>query len=361
MSKTKLTLCSFASMVVCVLALLWSCDVHEFPNIPEMATLQLKLHYTTDMPQWEHEATESKTVVPSKSVQTSGEMRYVIRFYPGTGSSTGTRATRSTASHEFVFTRDITDGYDAEFTIDVPTGDYTVMVWSDLGENKNTAGRFYNADDFSGILLRDGTHEGNNDYRDAFRGIRDIRVTTDIMDKEPETVEIEMERPMAKFEFVATDLEEFIDKEVKAAMASITPTPEVEPVPEDGPSKVIDMNDYKVVFYYVGYMPNTFNMFTDKPSDSVMGVNFVGRISRIENGEASMGFDYVLVNGKEASVTVRVGIYDKNGKELSMSNPVNVPLLRSKHTLIKGRFMMQEASGGVGIDPSFSGDYNIML
>lgn len=209
-------------------------------------------------------------------------------------------------------------------------------------------------------LQKDG-HEGNNDYRDAFRGIRDIRITTGIMDKEPESVEIDMERPMAKFEFVTTDLEEFIDKEVKAAMAGITPTPEAEPVPEDGPSKVIDMNDYKVAFYYVGYMPNTFNMFTDKPSDSVMGVNFDGRISRLGNGEASMGFDYVFVNGKEASVTVRVGIYDKNGKELSMSKPVNVPLLRNKHTVIKGRFMMQEASGGVGIDPSFSGDYNIML
>lgn len=144
MSKTRLTLCSLASMMACVLALLWSCDVHEFPNVPEKATLQLKLHYITDMPQWEHDATESKTVVPSRSVQTSGEMRYIIRFYPSTG--TGTRATRSMASHEFIFTRDIADGYDAEFTIDVPTGDYTVMVWSDLGENANTAGRFYNAD-----------------------------------------------------------------------------------------------------------------------------------------------------------------------------------------------------------------------
>lgn len=357
MSKTRLTLLSLAGMAVCILALLWSCDVHEFPTVPKMAALQLKLHYTTDMPQWEHEPTESKTVVPSKSVQTSGEMRYVIRFYPA-GS---TRSTRSMASHEFVFTRDLAEGYDAEFTVDVPTGNYTVMVWSDLGENKNTGGRFYNADDFSGILLRNGAHEGNNDYRDAFRGIQDIHITTDIMDKEPETVEIEMERPMAKFEFVTTDLEEFIDKEIKAAMAGITPTPEVEPVPEDGPSKVIDMNDYKVMFYYVGYMPNTFNMFTDKPSDSVMGVNFEGRISRLGNGEASMGFDYVFVNGKEASVTVRMGIYDKNGKELSMNNPINVPLLRSKHTLIKGRFMMQQSTGGVGVDPSFSGEYNIMI
>lgn len=337
--------------LLAVLSLLAGCDVHEFPELPEQSgkvALRLKLHYETDMPQWEYPITEARTVIHSKSVQTTGEMRYIIRLYPLTKSS------RSEASQEFVFTRDVTDGYDAEFLLDVPEGSYTVMVWSDLTENTGGNYRFYDAGDFSQIVLQ-GDHEGNNDYRDAFRGMQELTLAADITGKAPETVEIEMVRPMAKFEFVATDVEAFIDKEVEAALSR------GESVPEDVPSRGINIEDYKVVFHYVGFMPNTFNMFTDKPSDSVTGVLFPGRVSLLDDGEASLGFDYVFVNGVESAVSVQVGIYDKDGNRLSMTNPINVPLRRSKHTLLKGEFLMQNASGGVSIDPSYNGDHNIML
>lgn len=336
--------------LLAALSLLTGCDVHEFPELPEQpgkVALHLKLHYETDMPQWEYPITEARTVIQSKSVQTSGEMRYIIRLYPLTKSSS------LEALQEFIFTRDITDGYDAEFTLDVPAGDYTIMVWSDLTENTGDNYRFYNAGDFSHIVLQN--NEGNNDYRDAFRSTHELTLSTDLMGNAHETVEIDMVRPLAKFEFVATDVEAFIDNEVKAALSR------GESISEDAPSRGINIEDYKVVFHYVGFMPNTFNMFTDKPSDSVTGVSFPGRILRLDDSEASLGFDYVFVNGVESAVSVQVGIYDNNGNLLSMTNPITVPLRRSKHTLLKGSFMMQDASGGVSIDPSYDGDHNIIL
>lgn len=330
------------------LSLLMGCDVHEFPDVPENVTLRLKLNYDTDMPQWEYPITEARSVVPSKSMQTEGGMRYIIRLYSRTGSS------RSAAIREFVFTRNVADGYNAEFLLEVPTGDYTIMVWSDLTETVTGDYRFYNAADFSQIVLQ-GEHEGNNDYRDAFRGSQDVSLVAGIEEKAPETVNIEMVRPLAKYEFVTTDVQAFIDKEVRAALSR------GETLPEEAPSRGVDFEKYRVEIYYVGFMPDTFNMFTDKPSDSVTGVSFPGRISMLNNGEASLGFDYVFVNGVESAVTVQVGIYDEDGNLLSMSNPVNVPLQRSKHTLLKGKFLMQNASGGVSIDPSYSGDHNIIL
>ncbi len=333
--------------VLSALLLLSSC-VHEFPDVPEKAVLRLKLHYETDIPQWEYPITETRTFIQSKSVQSFGEMRYIVRLCPLTKSS------RSEAVQEFVFTRNVADGYDAEFTLYVPAGDYTVMVWSDLTETIGGNYRFYDATDFSQIILQ-GDHEGNSDYRDAFRGTQNFTLTADITEREPETVEVEMVRPLAKFEFIATDVEAFIEKEVKAALSR------GEAVTEDIPTKGIYIEDYKVMFYYVGFMPNTFNMYTDKPSDSVTGVSFPGKISRLDNGEASLGFDYVFVNGVESAVSLQVGIYDKKGNRLSLTNPVNVPLQRSKHTLLKGKFLMQNASGGVSIDASYSGDYNIIL
>ena len=70
-----------------------------------------------------------------------------------------------------------------------------------------------------------------------------------------------------------------------------------------------------------------------------------------------MGFDYVVVNSGDASIEVTVGLFDAEGNQISMSDPIIVPLNRSYNTIMRGSFMMMEADGGVGIDPSFDGDY----
>jgi len=325
-----------------------SCDVHEFPELPEKVQFHLKLHYATDMPQWEYPITSVRSIVPSKSVQTAGEMRYIIRLYPQDAKSSA-----CTPSQEFVFTRDVAEGYDAEFTLEAPAGNYTVMVWSDLAENAGGGHRFYNTEDFLDIALQ-GDHAGNNDYRDAFRGTHSLTLTSGITETEPETAVIEMERPLAKFEFVTTDVEKFIDKEIQAAISRGEIT-------ENAPASRVDVEDYKVVFYYVGFMPSAYSMFTDKPVNSVTGISFAGRLASLNESEASMGFDYVFVNGTESAVTVQVGIFDKDGNRLSMSESVRVPLRRSKHTVLKGKFLMQNASGGVSINPDYDGDHNIIL
>lgn len=341
----------------CMATTLSGCDVHEFPDEPDEATLCLTLHFATDMPQWEYPITDSRTVIPSRVVQTDGQMRYIIRLYPGSADS---RALTSRAEplHEFVFTRSVADGYDAHFVLDdVPTGDYTIMAWADLAADDADA-PFYDADNFGRIKLQATNHPGCNDYRDAFRGSSDISFKSNFLVRGDGEATIEMQRPLAKFEFVTTDLEEFIDKEIKAALSR--GDIDTESV-ENAPSRFLDMSKYKIVLYYVGFMPNTFNIFTDKPSDSATGISFPGRFTRLSDHEASLGFDYVFVNGVESKVSLQIGIFDADGNRLSMTSPIDVPLRRSQHTLLKGRFLMQNASGGVGIDPSFSGEHNIFI
>ncbi len=74
-----------------------------------------------------------------------------------------------------------------------------------------------------------------------------------------------------------------------------------------------------------------------------------------------MGFDYVFVNGKESAVTVKVGIYDDENRQLSISEAIEVPLKRNYHTVIRGPFLTSKASGGVNIDPDYNGDYNLFV
>ena len=55
-------------------------------------------------------------------------------------------------------------------------------------------------------LKRGNEHEGSNDYRDAFTGT----VTAEVSAKSREAT-VAMGRPMAKFNFISTDVDEFIE------------------------------------------------------------------------------------------------------------------------------------------------------
>ena len=44
-----------------------------------------------------------------------------------------------------------------------------------------------------------------------------------------------------------------------------------------------------------------------------------------------------------------------------MSETIKVPLRKNHHTVLTGNFLMQNASGGIDINPGFDGNYNIVI
>ena len=341
-------------LIICLpMLLLSACDVHEWPEIPEFVKLHLRLSYETDMTEWEHiydgaSAIEQGLGDTYDNHQDYGQIRYIVRAYP----KSEKQRTSQTYTQEFVFTKDIAEGYDHEVTLDVLPGNYNFMVWSDLVQTSGDS-HFHNADNFAEITLQ-GDHKGNTDHRDAFRGSNNITLVADIMERLPDTLDVAMQRPLAKFEFVTTDLQEFIDKEIEFLKKEAATRGDVPPTR-------VDTENYKVVFQYAGFMPNTYNMNTDKPIDSSMGVFFESRLGILTENEASLGFDYVFVNGKEAGVSIQIGLYDSEDRQIALSEPIDVPLRRSHHTILKGSFLMQEASGGITINPDFDGNHNIII
>ena len=335
-----------------------SCDVHEFPDIPEKRAFHLRLNYETDMIEWEH-LYDGTSVIEQGLGETYdnhrdyGKIRYIVRAYP----ISEKQRTMQDYTQEFVFTKDIAEGYDHEVTLDLLPGNYNVMVWSDLVQTSSDS-HFYNADNFAEIRLQ-GDHKGNNDYRDAFRGSNNISLVADIIEHQPDTLDIAMQRPLAKFEFVTNDVVEFIDKESVRVASKANGNKAASS--DDTPTRAVNIEDYKVVFYYVGFMPNAYSLFTDKPVDSATGVLFESTLNSLSETEASIGFDYVFVNGTESAVTVQIGIYDNEGTQLSLTEPIKVPLRRSHHTIMTGMFLMSEASGGVTINPDFDGDHNLIF
>ena len=317
--------------IICLpILLLSACDVHEWPETPEFVKMHLRLNYETDMTEWEH-LYDGTSVIEQGYGETYdnhrdyGKIRYIVRTYPVSEKM----RTTSDYTQEFVFTKDISEGYDHEVTLDLLPGSYNVMVWSDLVQTSGDS-HFHNADNFAEIRLQ-GDHKGNN----------------------------AMQRPLAKFEFVTNDVVEFIDKESVRVASKANGNKAAST--DDTPTRAVNIEDYKVVFYYVGFMPDAYSMNTDKPVDSSTGVMFESTLRKLSESEATMGFDYVFVNGKKSVVTVQIGIYDNEGTQLSLTEPIEVPLKRSHHTIMTGMFLMSEASGGVTINPDFDGDHNLIF
>ncbi len=359
------------------LALSSSCAVHEWPDtLPADATL--KLDFNTAMPQFiVLDVNDTRASKDSRDY----EIRYVVEAYRKLGDN----SFAETPYGRYVFTKDDVSELDNEVTVSIDEGTYDFYVWTDFVEKGTGRDYFYDTRNFRKISIT-GEYEGDNDFRDAFVGHKELTVERLGASVPPVSGTVEMERPLAKFEFITTDLQEFItkvisdmnkknkdtksadtqvnaDDDVGAAGSSGDDTKAEDDTKGDGDSKspVVDLKKYNVVFYYTGYLPSVFNMRDNKPCDSSTGVSFSSDITLIDEHNARLGFDYVLVNGKESSVMVAVGLFDEDGVRLSMTNPIEVPLKRSMLTTVKGSFLMQDTGGGVAIDPSFEGEFNIVI
>ncbi len=305
---------------------------------------------------------------------TEGYMRYVIRAYPLPGTATGNhpaatgnkaatgnrpsatdnktatgnqsaagKTNRPPTQLNFVFIRDIRDGYDASFEICLPHGEYELMVWSDMIREIDDE-YFYDVAEFAEVSLT-SEYEGSTGYRDAYRG--KCIISTQSASPAPcpstaprqTTAEIIMERPLARYEFITDDLKEFINDEANSD---------------------VDLTGCRVIFHYADYLPSAYNMNTYRPVDSRKGVAFESEMRVKNEHEAALGFDYVFISNRESSISVQIGIYDGKGRQLVLTSPIEIPLKRGFNTIVRGPFLTQKASGGIVINPDFDGNHNII-
>lgn len=325
------------------LFLFTACNVHEWPleeEIPEEPEklFPIRLDFVTEME-------EIKYFYKSRTTDNIENycMRLTFKAFPYEDE---TRNISRNSIWDYVMTYEVgMYDYDCELKLSLPEGQYNLMVWADFVKKDVASHLFYNPDNFAEITLY-GNHKANTDLRDAFSG--NIVVDTDSLSS---GMVIEMKRPLAKFTFISTDLEKFIDKEEETAYQRAQARGEEY-------TRGINLDDYKLTFSYVGFMPCAYNMFTDKPNDSKTGVSFESSITVNNESEATMGFDYLLINGEESTASIVLTLCDKEGKELFTSNPIEFPVKRNCHTLVCGEFLTLETSGGVGIVPDFEDEYN---
>jgi len=334
------------------------CDVHEFPEerhnkIPFL----LHLDFNTEMPLHKEMFYTRNGETGTNGASEKHNIRYIVNAYR----TDNIRGANRIADTTFVFAKSDISNLNYTARLLLQEGTYDFKVWADYVDATDMEDKYYDTRDFSEIILANkNDHQGSNDYRDAFRGYVTATVTDpayytgSVVDSIDNQATAEMKRPMGKFKFVSTDLDVF-----PSYVAQIM---RGRGILSKSELQSINIEDFHVVFRYNAFMPCSFNMFTDKPADSWMGMSFKSNMYKENDTEMTLGFDYIFVNGTETTLSVSVEVYDNNGNLMSSSNPVDVPVVRSKLTVVKGEFLTSIASGGVQINPGFDGeDYNIEL
>ena len=344
----------YAAVALTAGLLLPGCNVHEWAELEcGEVPFVLKLDFDTALPLYRTvNYTRGEDI--SRVSPADCDIRYIVSVYRA-GETRGTRS----ASRRYVFTKPYSENPNYTATIALDEGDWEIYAWADYVDAGSSSDKYYNTSDFGNIFYSDkNNYGGSNDSNDAFRGSTSVTVIHPDRFLENETLPsyeatVPMMRPLGRFEFIATDVDAFFTR-VAAVRSQSSQTSD---------TRSIDVSEFRVVFRYNAFMPYAFNIFTDLPSDSWTGMWFDSDMALRSEEEMLLGFDYVLVNNTDGTVmNMDVEIYDADGTLLSVTRGVEVPVVRSKLTIVKGEFLTSTSSGGVTVNPDFEGpDYNIEI
>ena len=215
--------------------------------------------------------------------------------------------------------------------------EYTLAVWTDYVAAGTEADLYYNTEDLQQVSCTT-PYTGNTPYRDCLYGT----VLLDLRDYRNEwnakvQVQVDMVRPLAQYEIIATDVKDFLAKSQRQREAGTA---------------------HSVTFSYGFYFPLGFNVLTGKPQKSQMNVAFTAPLTVPDDGreEYTIGTDFIFVNGEESYVPLEIRIADSDGYVVSLTTGLNVPYRRGHLTTLRGRFLTSKVSPGVGINPDFDDD-----
>lgn len=223
--------------------------------------------------------------------------------------------------------------------------EYTLAVWTDYVAEGTDTDLYYNTENLQYVACTD-PYTGSTPYRDCLYGTAalDLRPYREEWNARVQ-VQVDMVRPLAKYELIATDVKDFLRKTRRQ---------------RDGEG---GNNTYAITFAYGFYLPTVFNVLTGQPADSQTGVQYTAPLTIPTDGqeECTIGTDYVFVNGTESFVKLSMEIHGADGNVLSRTTGLEVPYRRGHLTTVRARFLTNEMQGGVDIDPGFDGDIDVDL
>ena len=220
--------------------------------------------------------------------------------------------------------------------------DYTLAVWTDYVKAGTTDDLYYDTENLQQVACTD-PYTGSTPYRDCLYGTTplDLRNYRDEWNARVQ-VKVDMVRPLAQYEIIATDVKDFLRKTKKQRA---------------------DDETFTITFSYGFYLPTVFNVLSGKPADSRTGIAYTTPLTVPTDGqkECTIGTDFVFVNGTESFVSLSMEIRDSGGDIISRTTGLEVPYRRGHLTTVRARFLTNEMQGGVDIDDDFDGNIDVDL
>lgn len=323
--------------------------IHEFPEKgrevdPTQVSMEIKVKLNLTLEVGEVVTKAAKPLVPEEEIDSKYDRRYFVEI----------RSAEyvDTLVESFLITREASDTSALVIRTDLHTRKYNVYMWTDFVLKGTTEDLYY--DTGNGLAL-DAIHLLPRSLYVAGTDYKSTQYATAPLDLTPYagewfielTIPVQLESPMAKITFLASDLAEY------AQTAGIT-------------MSLSDLaKQMEDAFSYSGYLPTGFNLYTGRLNDSEVGYGFdhVARHPCVfrENEYTLVGSDYVFVNGEQSSVTVAVKICNKEGKIINQLGGIAVPIYRGKETIVIYKFFTKEYTPGIGIDPGFDGEFDIYV
>ena len=239
---------------------------------------------------------------------------------------------------------------ETSFTLNVAK--YHVVAWMDYVDQGSTDDKYYKINSLASICILDAeNYIGDEEHKDAYTGTQEIDLSGyPTTSNESINYTMTLERPMAQIEFITTDLDKLTDPVQNQFYSANTFY-----------ADNIDPSELHISVEYAGYLPSSFNAYTNKPNDAQQGISFDCTATPLSDTEAHLASDHIFVNGSESAVTVNLAVKDAQGNVVNTINGINVPIVRGKLTTIRDNFLTKIYSSGIGIDPGFQGEINVTI
>lgn len=337
--KQKYTIGFIALVLTIVLA---GC-VHDYPSMTEdgeegvdPTLVEVKTEVTLDLELVPLEIITRKNARSGTTKARAGEptdyrRRFIIEAWRG----------GKPESRQVTVVDDAEEDGDGKITLPIRLKlhavEYTLAVWTDYVAAGTDTDLYYDTEDLQYVACRD-PYTGSTPYRDCLYGTTalDLRQYREEWSAKVQ-IKVDMVRPLAKYELIATDVQEFLQKTERQRAGGAA---------------------YTITVSYGFYFPLGFNVLTGKPERSEMGVAFTAPLVVADNGsgECTLASDYIFVNGEESYIPLSIEIKDDAGNGISRTTGINVPYRRGHLTTVRGHFLTNRYDTGIGINPDFDDD-----